>query len=92
MTELQEYMTTGMLGGYRPEAAILRQEGDGVNMIFRDTATSECEGCFVLERRMLIEGKCFHVSSVFPSHPIATPTGKMLELIDAELKKDAHGG
>lgn len=92
MTELQEYMTTGMLGGYRPEAAILRQEGGGVNTIFRDTATSECEGCFVLERKMLIGGKCFHVSSVFPSHPAATPTDKMLELIDAELKKDTRAG
>ena len=25
MTELQEYMTTGMLGGYRPENAVLLQ-------------------------------------------------------------------
>lgn len=92
MTELQEYMTTGMLGGYRPENAVLRQEGDGVNTIFRDTATSECEGGFVLERKMLIGGKCFHVSSVFPGHPTATPTDKMLELIDAELKKDTLAG
>ena len=92
MTELQEYMTTGMLGGYRPENAVLRQEGDGVNTIFRDTATSECAGGFVLERKMLIGGKCFHVSSVFPGHPTATPTDKMLELIDAELKKDTRAG
>ena len=51
MTELQEYMTTGMLGSYRPENAVLRQDGDGVNTIFRDTATSKCEEGFVLERR-----------------------------------------
>ena len=92
MTELQEYMTTGMLGAYHPENAILQQEEDGVNTIFRDTNSWRREGHYVRERRMLIEGKCFHVSSVFPSHPTATPTGKMLELIDAKLKKDAHGG
>lgn len=92
MTELQEYMTTGMLGGYDPENAILQQEEDGVNTIFRDTSSWWREGQCVRERRILIKGKCFHVSSVFPDHPTATPTGKMLKLIDAELKKDAHGG
>ena len=91
MTELQEYMTTGMLGAYHPENAVLRQEEDGVNTIFRDTSFWEREGCFVRERRMLIEGKTFHISSVFPEHPTATPTDKMLGLIDTELKKDACG-
>lgn len=91
MTELQEYMTTGMLGAYHPQKAILRQEEDGVNTLFRDTTSSEREGCFVCERKMLIEGKCFHVSSIFPDHPTATPTDKMLKLIDAELKKDTLG-
>ena len=92
MTELQEYMTTGMLGAYHPENAILQQTEDGVNTIFRDTNSWRREGHDVCERKMFIEGKCFHVSSVFPSHPTTTPTGKMLELIDAKLKKDAHGG
>ena len=92
MTELQEYMTTGMLGGYNPENAILQQEEDGVSTIFRDTNSWQREGHDVRERKMLIEGKCFHVSSVFPSHPTATPTGKLLELIDTELKKGAHSG
>lgn len=92
MTELQEYMTTGMLGGYRPENAVLRQEDDGVNTMFRDTSVWERDGYFVRERKMLIEGKGFRVTSVFPSHPTATPTDKMLELIDAELKKDTRAG
>lgn len=92
MTELQEYMTTGMLGGYDPENAILQQEEDGVSTIFRDTNSWRREGHYVHERRMLIEGKCFHVSSVFPDVPTATPTKKMLEFIDTELKKEARGG
>ena len=77
---------------YHPENAILRQEEDGINTIFRDSESLEWEGHYVRERKMLIGGKCFHVSSVFPSHPTATPTDKMLELIDAELKKDTRAG
>ena len=92
MTEMQEYLTTGMLGAYHPENAILRQEEDGVNTIFRDTQFWKREGCSVREREMLIEGKSFHVSSVFHDHPTATPTDKMLGFIDTELKKDTHGG
>lgn len=35
--ELQEYLTTGMLGAYHPENAILRETEDGhVDTIFRD--------------------------------------------------------
>ena len=92
MTELQEYMTTGMLGAYHPENAILQQEEDGVNTIFRDTNSWRRKGHYVRERKMLIEGKCFHISSVFPDAPTATPTDKILEFIDAELKKDTHTG
>ena len=90
MTELQEYVTTGMLGSYQPERAVLQQAGTGVYTSFRDTVHRESEGHEIHERRMLIGGKSFHISSVFPAHPTATPTGKMLELIDPELKKDAR--
>ena len=48
MTELQEYITTGMLGTYHPENAILRQEEDGVNTIFRDTDSRRCEGHYAV--------------------------------------------
>ena len=41
---------------------------------------------------MLIDQQGFCITSVFPEHPTATPTDKMLELIDAELKKDTHAG
>ena len=90
MTELEEYTTTGMLGSYHPGRAVLQQMGDGrISTIFRDTIYSEREGYDIFERKMLIGGKCFHISSVFPDDPIATPTDKMLEFIDVELKKDS---
>ena len=92
MTELQEYMTTGMLGSYQPGRAVLQQTEDGVRTSFRDTVHRKSEGHEIHERRMLIGGKCFHISSVFPSNPTATPTDKMLEFIDTELKKDTRGG
>ena len=91
MTELQEYVTTGMLGSYQPGRAVLQCSEAGVRTSFRDTVHREFEGHKIHERRMLIEGKCFHISSVFPGHPTATPTDKMLELIDAELKKETRG-
>ena len=92
MTELQEYVTTGMLGSYQPGRAVFQQTETGVFTSFRDTVHREFEGHEIHERRMLIGGKPFHISSVFPSNPTATPTDKMLKLIDAELKKDTHGG
>ena len=39
---------------------------------------------------MLIGGKVFHVTSVFPMAATATPTDKLLSLIDKDLKKEAH--
>lgn len=92
-SDWQEYMETGMLGSYHPESAILRHTEDGsVATIFRDTIHEAQEGHDTREREMLIGGKCFHITSVFPGHPTATPTDKMLELIDTELKKEAHVG
>ena len=42
------------------------------------------------QREMLIGGKVFHVTSVFPMDATATPTDKLLSLIDTDLKKEAH--
>ncbi len=89
--ELQECLTTGMLGAYHPENAVLREnESGGVDTIFRDTAYWEKEGGFVHERQMLIGEKHFYISSVFSSQPTTTPTDKLLVLIDTELKKETR--
>ena len=39
---------------------------------------------------MLIRGKVFYVTSAFPSEAIATPTYKLLSLIDAEFSDWSH--
>lgn len=87
----QEYRDTGMLGVYRPENAVLRQmESGGVTTTFRDTEHWDRDEGFVREREMLIGGKCFHITSVFLDTPTATPTDKLLALIDTEFEKESH--
>jgi len=91
--ELQEYLTTGMLGAYRSENAVLRETGSGsVDTIFRDTSYWEQEGHSIHERKMVIGEKHFAITSVFPNQPAATPTDKLLALIDTEMKKEIHSG
>ncbi len=56
---------------------------------FRDTNYQQQEDHLESQRKMLIRGKVFLVTSVFPQ-AIATPTDKLLSLIDAELSKQGH--
>ena len=85
--EFKEYLETGILGGYHPEQAILREDEDGdVHTTFRDTTCRWENDGYTKERRLVIGGKCFLVSSVFQRNPTATPTEKMLSLIDSEAK------
>ena len=84
--DYEEYRDTGVLGGYHPEMAVLREQSDGeVMTIFRDTEYHQQGQNMECRREMLIRGKVFHVTSVFPAEAIATPTDKLLSLIDAEF-------
>jgi len=86
-TEFEEYISTGMLGAYHPEAATVRQTDDGdVVTIFRDTSQFGS----AKDRDMIIEGRVFHVTSIFAQEPTATPTQKLLEFIDTELEKESR--
>jgi len=86
-TEFEEYISTGMLGAYHPEAAVIRQTDDGdVVTIFRDTTQFGS----AKDRDMMIEGRVFHVTSIFAREPTATPTQKLLALIDTELAKESR--
>ncbi len=86
-TEFEEYISTGMLGTYHPEAAVVRQTDDGdVVTIFRDT----WQFGSAKDRDMIIEGRVFHVTSIFAGEPTATPTEKLLALIDTELAKESR--
>ena len=88
-SEYEIYLETGILGGYRPEEAILRKaEGGGVDTLYRDANYTVSEKKYSRERQMLIRGKCFIVTSVFPTNATATPTDKMLSVIDGDLEAE----
>ena len=88
MEEWEEYLQTGILGGYDPAHAVVRQvENEKVGVLFRDTTYWKREGCYVHERKMRVGNTLFHITSVFPDAPTAPPTEKMLALIDAEMDK-----
>ena len=86
-SDFEEYMETGMLGGYTPERAIKRKLGDKVLPLYRDTTYSETEEGIELKREMTIGGRRFIVCSVFPSFNAVTPTQKMLRVIENDLEK-----
>ena len=89
--DYEAYRDTGVLGSYHPEMAVLReQRGGEVLTTFRDTNYQQQEDYLESQRKMLIRGKVFHVTSVFPNQAIATPTGKLLSLIDAEFSEKGH--
>ena len=80
--DYEVYRDTGVLGSYHPEMAVLReQRGDEILTTFRDTNYQQREDHLESQREMLIRGKVFHVTSVFPAEAIATPTDKLLSLI-----------
>ena len=90
-TEYEEYRDTGMLGGYDPDGALLRETESGeVLTSFRDTCYQHQDDHNIHQREMLIGGKVFHVTSVFPMDATATPTDKLLSLIDAEFSEKGH--
>ena len=90
-TEYEEYRETGMLGRYDPDRAMLQKTKNGeVLTSFRDTCYQHQDDHMINQREMLIGGKVFHVTSVFPMAATATPTDKLLSLIDKDLQKEAH--
>ena len=55
--EFEIYMETGILGGYHPEQAILREDEDGdVHTTFRDTTCRWENDSYTKERRLVIGG------------------------------------
>ena len=86
-TEFEEYISTGMLGTYRPESAVVKQMEDGsVDTVFSDTTQAGS----AWYREMIIEGRVFHITSIFAGEPTATPTEKLLAFIDTELAKESR--
>ena len=82
--ESRHYIETGVWGSYET-AGIKDKTIDGKSVpLFEDTELKENADSICLERHMEIAGKRFLVSSVFPKTEAATPTDKLLSLIDQE--------
>ena len=89
--DYEVYRDTGILGGYHPEMAVLReQRGGEVMTTFRDTNYRQGGNPRESRGEMLTRGKLSQVPSVFPAEAIATPTDKLLSLIDAEFSEKGH--
>lgn len=87
-SEFEIYMKTGILGGYHPESAIGRREGDTIMPIYRDTTYWKTENGLDLQREMLVGDRVFLIRSVFPNTEKAkTSTEQMLRIIDKDLEK-----
>ena len=88
MNEAKEYLQTGKLGAYYPEKAVIKKSEDGIaKALYRDSCYTIDDINCTRERIMIIKGKRFIISSVFPVESTLTATDKMLELIDADMNK-----
>ncbi|WP_027416534.1 hypothetical protein [Aneurinibacillus terranovensis] len=80
----RHYLETGLYGSY-DTAGIIDGEFDNTPVaLFEDTKLKEEPDDICLELRMIVGGKRFAVSSVFPRDATLTPTEKLLSLIDKE--------
>ena len=55
--------------------------------LYRDTSYTETEEGMELKREMIVGGRTFIVRSIFPFSDSATPTQKLLRIIDYYLEK-----
>ncbi|WP_277669112.1 hypothetical protein [Caproiciproducens galactitolivorans] len=86
----RHYLETGIWGSY-DTAGIVESELDGTPVaLFEDTKLKEEPDGICLERHMIVAGKKFAVSSVFPKDASSTPTDKLLSLIDKEQKAERN--
>lgn len=88
--ESSHYIETGVWGSYET-AGIKDKTLDGKLVpLFEDTELKENTDSFCLERHMDVAGKKFLVSSVFSKSAAATPTSKLLSLIDKEQEAEIN--
>lgn len=86
----RHYLETGVWGAY-DTARIVDVERNGEPVaLFADTELKEDADNLCLERQMLIEGRRYCITSVFAPDAAATPTDKMLSVIDTDLEKEAR--
>jgi len=93
-SDSDSYYKTGMAGCYDPDAIRLSEtESGGVISHFDDASYRSSGGELVRERRMVIEGRVFRITSVFADlyEDAPSPTDRMLSYIDAQMDSEAHG-
>ena len=87
----QHYLQTGILGAYETAEVVHEETENGKTApccedatVFFDTDQTTAQ------RSMVIEGRRFRICSVFPPKADCTPTDRLLEVIDAEMKKETR--
>lgn len=77
-------------GFYGETLPLTRQQDGKVMSIYRDAGVYFDEAGMRTERQMKINGQTFFVTSVFPKLATATPTEKIIKLIDLDVMKKAE--
>ena len=81
--ESKHYLETKILGAYETADIVWQSDSKGdYHRTFDDTFILTNEDNHTVERVMDIEGRIFNIHSVFPIEFDATPTEKLLSVID----------
>jgi hypothetical protein len=87
------YWKTGILGSYETAECDDYAERDGKYApCFDDSLVILGSDTVQTLRCMVIGGKAFRVNSIFPAKDAATPTERLLQLVDADLAKESERG
>lgn len=78
-----ENMNTGFYGETEP---LIAQKDDRLISMYRDTGLYITEDEIRTERQMKINGRPYYVTSIFPVLSETTPTEKIIELMELEIK------
>jgi len=84
----RHYLETRVLGAYETAEIVHEESENGKTApCFEDATVFFDTDQTTAQRSMVIEGRRFRICSVFPPQADCTPTDRLLEFIDAELKK-----
>lgn len=87
----QHYLQTGILGAYETAEVVHEETENGKTApCFEDATVFFDTDQTTAQRSMVIEGRRFRICSVFPPKADCTPTDRLLEVIDAEMKKETR--
>ena len=87
------YLENGIFGAYETAEVDFDEEQDGKYAPCFDDSLIIFDSDFNrVTRRMMVSGKSFRVSSIFPVAGMSTPTERMLRLIDSDLEKESMQG